>query len=146
MNARRRVFEWASVKVLSEWVRCRIFELMRGRSNKDSWKPTKAYLHPIHHCYCARGLSIKGCCVKGVLTKGSYVVLSIVTQVSLQLACQVRVRFPEPWSQSTRMRFFMIVLKASQSGKHFGFLCVLFPCLLHLFTLFVAKFVTLCKP
>ncbi len=32
----------------------------------------------------------------------------------------------------------MIVQKASQFGKHFGSMCGLFPCLLHLFALFVA--------
>jgi hypothetical protein len=43
------------------------------------------------------------------------------------------------------MKFSMIVQKTSQFG-HFGYVCGLFPCLLHLFALFVAKFVTLCKP
>ncbi len=131
------------MKVLSEWVRCIIFELMKGRSNKKSQKPPKAYLCPIHHHHDARGLSTKGCHARGVSTKRNFVLLLIVTQVSLQLTCQVRISFPKPWSQQTRMRFFTIMQKTSQFGKHFCFMCGLFPCLFHLFALFVAKFVTL---
>jgi len=146
VNVRCKIFEWVSVNILSEWVRCRIFELVSSWSNKDSRKPPKAYSHPIHHRHRARGLSMEGCCVRGVLMERSFVVLLIVIQVSLQLTCQVRVSFPKPWSQYTRMRFYMIVQKASQFGKHFGPMYGLFPCLFHLFALFVAKFVTLCKP
>jgi hypothetical protein len=61
--------------VLSEWVRCRIFELVKGRNNKRSQKPPKAYLHPYHHSHRARnhhakGLSTKGCCARWASTKG----------------------------------------------------------------------------
>ncbi len=61
--------------VLSEWVRCRIFELVKGQNNKRSQKPPKAYLHPNHHCHHvrnhhAKGLSTKGCHVRRASTKG----------------------------------------------------------------------------
>jgi hypothetical protein len=79
-------------------VRCRIFELMRGQSNKKNLKPPKAYLRPIHHHHRVRGLSIEGCHVRGAFIEGSYVMSSIVMQVSLQLTYQVRVNFPMPWS------------------------------------------------
>jgi hypothetical protein len=91
------------MRVLSEWIRCRIFELVRSQSNKRSQKPPKAYSNPIHHHHDARnchakGLSMEGCCAKGTSTEGSSIMLSVVTQVSLQLTYQVRVSLPKPWS------------------------------------------------
>jgi hypothetical protein len=54
-----------NVKVLSEWVRCKIFELVRGQNNKRNQKPLKAYLCPIH-CHChARNHHAKGPSTKG---------------------------------------------------------------------------------
>jgi hypothetical protein len=76
-----------TVKVLSEWFRRRVFELMKGQNNKKSRKPPKAYLHPIHHQDRVKGLSTKGCHARGALMEGSFIVLSIVTQVSLKLTC-----------------------------------------------------------
>jgi hypothetical protein len=78
----------------SEWVRCKIFELVRGWNNKRSWKPPKAYLHLIHHHHYARnrhakGLLMKGCHARGTSMEGSHVVSLAITQVSLQLTCQV---------------------------------------------------------
>ncbi len=89
-SVRCRVFKWMSVRVLSEWVRCRIFGLVRGRNNKRSQKPPKANLCPIHHHHhakdcCARRLSTKGCRARGASTKGSFIMSSTITQVSLQL-------------------------------------------------------------
>ncbi len=69
-----RVFEWPNVRV-----RCRIFELMKGRNNKKSRKPSKAYSHPIHHRHRARGLSMEGCHVRGALMEGSSVMLLTIT-------------------------------------------------------------------
>jgi hypothetical protein len=85
-----RVSKWMSVRVLSEWVRCRIFGLVRRQNNKRSQKPPKANLCPSHHHHhakdrCARRLSMKGCCVRGASTKGSFIMSSTITQVSLQL-------------------------------------------------------------
>jgi hypothetical protein len=87
------------MRVSNEWVRCRIFELVKVQSNKKNLKPPKAYLHSIHHHHHARGLSIEGCHLRGTLIKGSFVVSLIVMQVSLQLTYQVKVNFPKPWSQ-----------------------------------------------
>jgi hypothetical protein len=89
-SVRCKVYKWTSVRVLNEWVRCKIFELVKGWNNKKGWKPPKAYSHPIHHRHhardhCAKRISTKGCHAKGVSTKGSSVVSLIITQVSLQL-------------------------------------------------------------
>jgi hypothetical protein len=44
-----KVSKWTSVRVFNEWVRFRIFKLMKGRNNKRSQKPLNSYSHPIHH-------------------------------------------------------------------------------------------------
>ncbi len=92
VNVRCRVSKWTNVKVLSEWVRCKIFELMKGQSNKKSWKPLKAYSHPIHCHRCvknrrAKGSSIEGCHARGASTEGGFTESSTIRQISLQLTC-----------------------------------------------------------
>jgi hypothetical protein len=127
MNVKCRVFEWTTtivsenclklqmwgfklqmwgVEFLSEWVwrswvnvRCRIFELMKGRSNKKSRKCPKAYLRPIHRHHRARGLSRECCCARRASMKGGSVVSLAIMQISLQFTCYVRVNFPKQWSQ-----------------------------------------------
>jgi hypothetical protein len=91
-SVRCRVFEWMNVRVLSEWVMCRIFEL-KGRNNNKNRKPPKAYSCPIHHHHHPKELSTKGCHARRTLMEGIFVVLLTITQVSLQLTCQVRVSF-----------------------------------------------------
>ncbi len=120
-----RVSEWASVKVLSEWVRCRIFELMKGQSNKKGQKPPKAYSHPIRHHHCAKGLLTKGCCTKGASTEGSFVVLSTITQVSLQLICQVRLAFQNHGHNRQGWGFLWLCKKLHNLGNILA-LCVVF--------------------
>jgi len=60
-------------------------------------------LHPIHHRHhardhCAKRLSTKGSHARGMSMKGSFVVSLTITQVSLQLAYQVKVSLPKQWS------------------------------------------------
>lgn len=91
-NVRCRVSKWTNVKVLSEWVMCKIFELVKGQSNKNNWKPLKAYSRSIHHHCCvkncrAKGPSTKGCCAIGALMDGGFTKSSTVTLISLQLTC-----------------------------------------------------------
>jgi len=88
-SVRCKVYKWTSVMVLDEWVRCKIFELVKGWNNKRGWKPRKAYSHPIHHRHhvkdhCAKRLSIEGCHARGMSAKGSFVMSLTVTPISLQ--------------------------------------------------------------
>jgi hypothetical protein len=98
-------FEWVSVLSSDEWVRCRIFELVKGWSNKRSRKPPKANLHASHHCHCekdrhAKRLLTKGYHAKGVSTKGIKLYNVVGSHTSLiAIRCQVRVSFLKPWSQ-----------------------------------------------
>jgi hypothetical protein len=91
------------VKVLSKWVKCKIFELMKGQNKKKNQKPLYYYSCPIHHCcrarfHRARGSLMKVCCARKVLTKGDSTTSLTVMQISLQLTYKVKVSLLEPWS------------------------------------------------
>jgi hypothetical protein len=75
-SVRCKVSKWMSVRVLNEWVKCKIFEIIWTWNYKRSQKPLRAYFCPIHRHHHAkdhgaRRLLIEGCCARGASMEGS---------------------------------------------------------------------------